>query len=88
MTQEKFLSNTSNKESLIKLLSEFFTNLNIKHKICIDDADVEIVTTAINLKTSSNEVIIVGKDTDLLVILTSLAANKDKIYLRIKNKKK
>lgn len=43
--------------------------------------------TAINLKTSSNEVIIVGEDTDLLVILTSLAANKDKIYLRKEIKK-
>lgn len=87
VTQDKFLSNSSNKESLIKLISELLIHEDIEHKICRDDADVEIIKMAISKKESDNEVIIIGEDTDLLIILTALAHDKEKIYLKKQQKK-
>lgn len=88
VSQEKFLSNSSNKESLITLICELLESEKIENQICNDDADVDIVKMAISKKKVSNEVVIVGEDTDLLVILTELASSiKEKIYIRKQVKK-
>lgn len=45
------------------------------------DADFLIVTTAINLCKEGGKVVVVGNDTDLLVLLVTLASDEDDIYL-------
>lgn len=78
--KEDFLGNKRNKKNLIQLLSLELHRNGIQTLIAEDDADVPIVETAFDqLKTRTN-VIVVGSDTDLLVLLVALAPNNEQIY--------
>lgn len=81
MSQEKFLSNVHNKSRFISMLSEKFQENNIFVKQAQDDADVLIIETA--LEQSTNPVIVVGEDVDLLVILIARAdCNREIFFLK------
>lgn len=68
LTKEVFVSNPKNKDSFIHLLGSHLTEA--KHKVLYApaDADVLIAKTAIESAQSVNTVV-VGDDTDLLVLL-------------------
>ena len=72
-TQGAFLSNSHNKKLFIKLLSGYLTREGIKTDQARADADALIVSTALNSASASHPVAVVGKDTDLLVMLVALA---------------
>ena len=68
MTKEEFLSNLKNKSLFLKRLTEY---LQERHLTCITakgDADCLIVETAIE-RSTSGKTVLVGDDTDLLILL-------------------
>lgn len=92
-TQDKFLSNEKNKVELIKRLSEAFRYEGLLIKQAKEDADALIVNTAIEIAEKykivnaatgeveySKNVIIVGQDIDLLVLLHQLNSNDAPVY--------
>ena len=81
ISQEKFLSNTKNKNNIIKMLQNKLTNAGIHSKQCKADADRTIVTTAIEIaKTSDRTVVVVSEDTDVLVLVTALTPSNSEIF--------
>lgn len=72
VTQEKLLGNDKNKSRLISVMSERFQNEGFEVRQAQDDADT------LEFSPSAN-VIIVGEDIDLLVLLTALAP-QEKIF--------
>lgn len=81
ISQEKFLLNSKNKNNLIKLLKNKFSEVGIVSRQCDGDADRTIVTTAIELAQNLNrKVVIVAEDTDVLVLLTALTPNNLHIF--------
>ena len=66
--REKFLTNPSNKQRFINLLSETLMKLGFQIHHAKDDADCLIVKTTLDVAASSTTVLI-GEDTDLLVLL-------------------
>ena len=80
-SQEKFLSNASNKNNLIKTISD---KLQLEGFICKqapEDADALIINTAIEVaKHDDKTVIVVGQDIDLLVLLHQLNSNGLSIF--------
>lgn len=80
-SQEKFLSNENNKKNLITYLREEFNAAGIRSRQAEEDADVLIVKTATELSASEEKnVVIVGEDVDLLVILTQLAFENPRVF--------
>ena len=79
--QEKFLSNEGNKRRLIGMLCLAFQQHSIDVKQAVRDADVDIVKTALSKSSAYEQVLIIGDDTDLLVLLTGLAPNVNNVYL-------
>ena len=76
--KEQFLSNSENKQELIFMLSRFLEANGCKTVHAPSDADVLIVKTAVECA-ENREVVVIGEDTDLLVLLcyhTSLEVNK------------
>ncbi|KAK9872193.1 hypothetical protein WA026_016247 [Henosepilachna vigintioctopunctata] len=69
ISQEKFLSNRSNKTKFIYMLVEKLKTIDITTKQARDDADVLIIETAIALSEHQKTAVIIGEDIDLLVIL-------------------
>ena len=69
----KFLSNDINKSRLITLLTKTFEDAEYCVKQADEDADRLIVTSALDIACDFQSVIIVGEDTDLLIILTRTA---------------
>ncbi|CAC5424083.1 unnamed protein product [Mytilus coruscus] len=70
--KEVFLSNSYNKQRFIEMLSLKLQDCNYKVVIAPDDADVTIVQTALqHVQNTCSQVIVIGEDTDLLVILCS-----------------
>ncbi|VDI11839.1 Hypothetical predicted protein [Mytilus galloprovincialis] len=65
-----FLSNSYNKQRFIKMLSLKLEDCNYKVVHAPDDADVTIVQTPVQ-HAQHSQVIVIGEDTDLLVILCS-----------------
>lgn len=88
MLQNKFLSNDRNKKRLIQFLSAELVEAGYFVKQSEEDADVLIIKTAIELTKENNITIIVGEDTDLLVIFTQLAypLGLNNIYFNIPSK--
>jgi len=74
-TQEKLLSNTDNKISLITMLTEKFLTSGIIVHRTEDDADLLIVNTAIRNTDDNIQVVVIGEDIDLLILLLSLPKN-------------
>lgn len=69
VSQQIFLCNAKNKEQLITMLKDSFAEANIMTKQAQEDADLLIVTTAMDLSKHHNCAVIVGEDVDLLVIM-------------------
>ena len=84
--KEVFLSNTDNKRSFLNLLSTKLcengcTTINAK-----EDADVLIVQTALEL-VNTCDVVLIGEDTDLLVLLCYHAdIHSNRIYFKSESK--
>ena len=68
MKKEVFLSNTQNKQKFICLLGEFLAENGLTVKYADADADLLIVTTAVD-SANEEETHLIGEDTDLLVLL-------------------
>ena len=66
--KELFMSNSHNKQAFINILCEKLNEYDIRYKNAVDDADLLIAQTAVDCALSS-EVIVIGEDTDLLVLL-------------------
>jgi hypothetical protein len=62
------VSNSHNKQAFINILCEKLNEYDIRYKNAVDDADLFIAQTAVDCALSS-EVIVIGEDTDLLVLL-------------------
>lgn len=78
--KEAFLSNKFNKKRLINKLAEKLNEKGFKTMICEADADTDIVKTAIQLNKTASKVVIVGTDTDLLILLIALAPEENSIF--------
>ena len=81
MPKEQFLSNDTNKERLISMLCEKLVHEGFEVKQAFEDADTLIVTTAIEMAENFQQAIIVGEDTDLLVLLTAREPSSSNIYV-------
>jgi hypothetical protein len=62
------MSNSHNKQAFINMLYGKLNEHDIRYKNAVDDADLLISQTAVDCALSS-EVIVIGEDTDLLVLL-------------------
>ena len=82
-TQKKFLSNSENKARIIRLIGNHLEMANCSVIYCKDDADVDIAVTACK-SVLSNNVTVVGEDSDVLVLLlyysTIYSSNYKLIY--------
>lgn len=87
-SQGTFLSNDKKKITLINLLRAKLQAAGFTTCQAEEDADQLILTTAIRLATSGTRVVIVGEDTNLLVLLTQLGSGKDNIYFLERGKGK
>lgn len=84
-TKEKFISNDKNKEKFIEHLATYLNANEIATKTAKGDADVLIVSTAVKQLTKNSEemVVVVGNDTDLLVlILMRTPTDKNIFYFK------
>ena len=71
-SQNEFLGNGGNKTRLINALTPLLENAGIIVKQAVSDADTLIVETALQRATSSQfPVVVVGTDTDILVMLVA-----------------
>jgi len=68
-SQEKFLSNDSNKMNFITMLKSEIEAKRIQVKQAVQHADVMIVEIALSAAEKYDGVVITGEDIDLLVIL-------------------
>jgi hypothetical protein len=68
MKKDQFLSNSRNKQWFFKMLSQFLHKIGSETHHAQDDADVLIVKTAVE-SARSRPTVLVGDDTDLLVLL-------------------
>src|SRR3978361_1396370 len=68
--QEKFLSNSKNKQRLINLLSRTLIESDCSIALADEDADVLLVYSSKDLAKTEKHVVLVGQDIDLLVLLT------------------
>lgn len=80
-TQSEFFRNISNKINFISLLSEKLAAADFKVQIAPGDADTYIVNAALKLSDNSKKGIIVGEDTDLLVIMIALANLNNECFM-------
>ena len=82
-TQKNFLSNSENKARIIRLIGNHLEKANCSVIYCKDDADVDIAVTACK-SFLSNNVTVVGEDSDVLVLLlyysTIYSSNYKLIY--------
>jgi len=73
LKQENFLSNENNKSRFISFLKAHLQKRNVSVTISPDDADPVIVGEAIDLShVSKRNVVIVGEDIDLLILIIEL----------------
>ena len=80
-TQSAFLSNDGNKTRLISMLVQKFNDKFIKTRQAAADADQLIVETALSKSGYFHPVVVIGTDTDLLVMLISLAPPDCDMYM-------
>ena len=73
MSQQEFLANANNKQGLIRLLTIHLEAAGCKVYQAEADADRLIVLTAISVHDAECGSVIVGEDTDILVLLIALA---------------
>ena len=70
--KEKFLSNAENKQNFINLLASYLSSSGCIIIHAKTDADVQIVEIAI-IEADKSDVVVIGEDTDLLVLLCAHA---------------
>lgn len=75
LQQERFLSNGKNKTRLLNGLTQYMERHGVTVKQSEADADALIVRTAISLSNYQN-VVVVGTDVDLLILLLQLYEKK------------
>lgn len=82
--RESFLSVDKNKVQLIQMLTERFEGTDFETRVAKEDADLLIVETALeeSVKPENDNVIIIGQDVDLLVILHELGFQKNNVYFK------
>ena len=80
-TQAAFLANGNNKERLIEMLRDLLNEAGVHVKQAQADADALIVSTALSLAESGKPVVVVGTDTDLLVMLVAQATTDMDLYM-------
>lgn len=90
ISQDRFLSNSKNKDRFIKMLMHTLKSVNIFCSQCKGDADRKIVRSAIKMNDifiQSNQkkkkCVVVSEDTDVLLLLNALTP-KDKIVYFLK----
>ena len=81
-TQKQFLANERNKNFFIAMLKKHLIDRGFEVKQAWEDADVDIVKTAIEDAPRFESVIIVGEDTNLLVLMCTLGKNIKNLYFR------
>lgn len=82
MTQKKFMSNVANKYKFVALLAAYLKEKGIESQIATDDADLQIVKTAIAINAKvSKAVAVIGNDVDSLILLVGLAPEQTNIFL-------
>ena len=87
LKKKEFLSNQENKQRFLELLGDALVKDGCEVIYARGDADTLIVQTAVRLS-EDREIVLVGDDTDLLVLLIHLAGeNKHDIYFRPEPKK-
>lgn len=81
-TQASFLANRANKSRLIRMIRRKFEHHRINTKQAEADADSLIATTGLTLaRSESKPVVVIGTDTDLLVILVSQVTPGMSMYM-------
>lgn len=80
-TQAAFLANGNNKGRLIEMLRDLMNEAGVHVKQAQADADALIVSTARFLAESGKPVVVVGTDTDLLVMLVAQATTNMDLYM-------
>ena len=76
VTQDLFLANSRNQSNFIKLLCSKLGESGVVTSTAEGDADTLIVQTALAMVGHErNQVIVVGEDVDLLVLLIALSVN-------------
>ena len=73
-SQTAFLANSHNKSRLIVMLNGLLNDVDVQTSQSPAHADTLIVSTALSVAESPKTVIVVGTDTDLLVMLVHLSA--------------
>ena len=68
-SQKAFLTNERNKQNFIDLLACSLQSNGYTVVQSEDDADIDIVSTVIDLASKGKNVTLVGADTDLLILL-------------------
>lgn len=87
-SQEKFLSNDQNKIRFIAILSEKLLNSGIGVRQADDDADTLIVNTAIQKAQDHQQVIVVGEDIDIVILLLTLSTPGAQIFFQKPGRRK
>jgi len=86
--QEQFLANSDNKAALIDMLVKAFCSAGIKTSQSVGDADVDIVSAAVELALSGQTVTVFCDDTDVLSMLVyHLSAHMSDIFFWSEGKK-
>lgn len=80
--QAKLLSNESNKRRLITMMRTEFERLGIEIHQSEEDADADIVRTALSKSSDFDQVFIIGEDVDLLVLLNGLNSGETNVYFQ------
>lgn len=80
--QKQFLANEFNKRNFIQLLKKHLSDNGFTVKQAYEDADRDIIATAVEVSPRFESVVIVGEDTDLLVLMTHMAKNHQNVYFR------
>ena len=78
--QDRYLANGKNKARFIQALTDHMEQTGISVRQAVADADALIVHTAIE-QSHNNNVVVVGTDVDLLILLTELAQPDNSLYL-------
>ena len=79
MSKEKFLLNKESKHEFLRHLAAYMNSNEIKSVQSYGDADVLIVSTAADRSLRKN-VIVIGKDTDLLILLIHHYQGTNSLY--------
>lgn len=77
-----FLGNRNNKKKLMIALGLELQTNGLKVITAEEDAEVDIVMTAINEISTNSNVVVVGSDTDLITFLIAVAPENKNLYFR------